>query len=131
MSGLCTNSVGDKVWSFSGFSASCELSATSVGDGVLSSVLLCSVLGFGCIHEVTSEKTEASFNCFGGMAAKVKARAAHTRFELKMSTDPMGDDLDTSQEALDWNVGHKVCKGTSASKTFLKTRARDAMTQVF
>ena len=35
-----------------------------------------------------------------------------------------GYDLDTFQE--DWIVGHKVCKGTSASKTLSKTRARDA-----
>ena len=56
------------------------------------------------------------------MAAKVKARAAHTRFELKMSTDPMGDDLDTSQEALDWNVGHKVCKGQVLRRLFKNVR---------
>ena len=65
-----------------GFSEPCELSATSVGDGVLSSVLSGSVLsglGFGCIHEVNRENVDDSpFIALGGMAAALAKGASCT-----------------------------------------------------
>ena len=127
MPGLCTNSVGDKVWSFLGFSASCELSATSVGDGVVLCSGWCSSgLDFGCIHEVNRENVEDSpFIALGGMAAALAKGASCTaRFELKMATDPMGMicvDTHASQEALDWTV-HKVCKGQVLRRLFKNVR---------
>ena len=119
---LSTTSVGDKVWPFSGFSsAPCELSATSVGDGVLlcsvlsCSVLGCSFLGFCSIHAVTSEEPDDSpFIALGGMAAALAkgARAARRgRFELEMSTDPMGG---------------MICVDTCFSRGFRLDRAQGA-----
>jgi hypothetical protein len=55
-----------------------------------------------------------------------RRRVAHEVSNLKMATDPNGDDLDTSQET---GTLDKVCKGQGASKTFLKN-VRE-MTQVF
>ena len=47
-----------------------------------------------------------------------RRRVAHEVSNLKMATDPNGDDLDTSQET--GTLDTKVCKGQGASKTFSK-----------
>ena len=54
--------------------------------------------------------------------------AQHTRFELEMATDPMGDMIWTLFKRTG-SLDTRCAKGQGASKTFSKTRARDAMTQ--